>query len=70
MSGLKKVNLVSSHFFSFFYFLFDLFLFFLFLAPGVRISNDMGHLTQKRLWEDDVIPRANLIANLWSFRGG
>ena len=45
MSGLEKVDLVSSHFFFFFYFLFNLFFYFLFLAPGVRVSNNIGHLT-------------------------
>jgi len=48
LSGSKKVDLVSSHFFFFFYFLFNLFLLFLFLTPEVRVSNNIGHLMQRR----------------------
>ena len=48
LSEVQEVNLVLFHFSSYFLFYFDLFFLFLFLAPRVKVSNEIGHLTQRR----------------------
>ena len=49
---------------------FKLFSFSLFLTPRVRVSDDMGHMAQRRFQKDDIIPRADLMVDTWLFRVG
>ena len=55
-------------FFLFSIFFLNLFSFSLFLAPRVRVSDNIDHMAQGRFQKDDVILRADLIANTWLFR--
>jgi len=47
LSELQEVDLTSSYFL----FSFDLFSVFLFLVPRVRVSDDIGHMTQRKVLE-------------------
>ena len=57
------MDLVLFSFSSYFPFLY-------FLAPRVRVSDNMGHMAQRRFYKDDIIPCADLMANTWLFRVG
>ena len=49
LSRPQEVDLVSFHFFIFLYLFFlSIFPFVLFLAPRVRVSDDIGHMAQRR----------------------
>ena len=47
LSELQEVDLTSSYFL----FSFDLFSVFLFLAPRISVSDDIGHMTQRKVLE-------------------
>ena len=69
LSELQEVDLVIFSFSSYFLFLFfKLFFFSLFLVPRVRVSDNMGHMVQRRFQKDDIIPHADLMANIQLFR--
>ena len=57
------MDLVSFHFSSFLSFFSIYFPFILFLVPRVRVSDNIGHLAQRRFQKNDVIPHADLMAD-------